>query len=106
MLNIFYHSVENRITLQENLFLATEKVVAKNLISLLKMFFATNSIVAGTAVAKGFSNDYGGCKRYLFFATRSIVAKKNVVAIPSNVFSNKKARCQISCIFSYNYFRC
>ena len=61
--------------LQEKLFLATEKVVAKNLISLLKMIFATNSIVAGTAVAKAFSNDYGGCKRYLFFATSSIVAK-------------------------------
>ena len=62
-------------SLQEKLCLATQKVVAKNLISLLKLIFATNSVVGGTAIAKAFTNDYRSCKRYLFFATCSIVAK-------------------------------
>ena len=74
--------------LQEKLLLATQKVVAKNLILLLKMNFAMNFVVAGTVVAKAFSNDYGGCKRYLFLAS----CKRPIVAIPSNIFSNKKSR--------------
>lgn len=91
-------------TLQEKLFLATEKVVAKNLISLLKMFFATNSIVAGTAVAKGFSNDYGGCKRYLFFAMRSIVTKEVSLQFPPTFLATKKLIAKFSAFLATTVF--
>ena len=94
------------ITLQEKSILATKKVVAKNQISLLKMFFATNSIVVGTIVAKGFSNDFGGCKRLPYFATSFIVAKDMSLQFLQCFVVTKKSRCQIFCIFSYNFYRC
>ena len=54
------------------------------------MIFATNSIVAGTAVAKAFSNNYGGCKRYLFFAMSSIVAKEVSLQFIPTFLATKK----------------
>ena len=54
------------------------------------MFFATKYIVAGTAVAKAFSNDYGCCKRYLFFATKSVVAKKMSLQFLQTFLATKK----------------
>jgi hypothetical protein len=78
-----------QLSLQEKLFLATKKVVAKNTVSLLKILFATTLIVAGTAVAKSFSNDFGCCARLHVLATSCIVAKKHFVAILLIVLATK-----------------
>ena len=60
------------------------------------MIFATNFVVAGTAIAKAFSNDYGGCKRYPFFATSSIVAKDLSLQFLTTFLTTKKAVAKFS----------
>ena len=54
------------------------------------MVFATNSVIVGIAVAKAFSNDYGGCKRYLFFAMSSIVSKEVSLQFIPTFLATKK----------------
>ena len=80
------------------------KVFVKNLSSLLKMVFGTNSIAAGTAVAKAFSNDYGGCKRYLFFAMRSIVTKEVSLQFPPTFLATKKLIAKFSAFLATTVF--
>ena len=68
------------------------------------MIFATNFVVAGTAIAKAFSNDYGGCKRYPFFATSSIVAKEVSLQFFPTFLATKKLVVKFSAFLATTVF--